>query len=91
MGNVAPMSEQEDWIAATGLRAFNADAQDTAIPTAVLSDPELSLIAKGLYALTLSYQGQPVNPYADSFEDVEEIHAAIDELVEAGLVKRAQP
>src|SRR5690554_4682956 len=68
MGNVAPMSEREGWIAVTGLRPFDADAKDTAIPTAVINDPDLSLIAKGIYGLTLSYQGQPVNPYADTFE-----------------------
>lgn len=82
------MSTNEDWIAATGPRAVSENAEDTAIPYAVLDDPNLSLIAKGLYALVLTGQGQPINPYEDAVEDVEDIRSAIDGLVEAGLVIR---
>ncbi|MFB8190360.1 hypothetical protein ACFC14_13615 [Microbacterium sp. NPDC055988] len=82
------MPTNEDWIAATGPRAVSEKAEDTAIPYAVLDDPHLSLIAKGLYALLLTGQGQPINPYEDAVEDVEDIRLAIDELVEAGLVIR---
>lgn len=85
------MSADEVWIAARGPRAVTDDAEDTAIPYAVLDDPNLSLIAKGMYALVLSYQGQPVNPYEDAIEDAEDIRAAIDELLNAGLVVRVQP
>lgn len=85
------MPEPHDWIAASGPRAVSNDAEDTAIPYAVLDDPHLSLIAKGIYALVLSYQGQPVNPYEDAIEDAEDIRAAVDELLEAGLVMRVQP
>lgn len=84
-------NDAEDWIAAAGPRAVSDDAEDTAIPHAVLGDPNLSLIAKGIYALVLSYQGQPVNPYEDAIEDAEDIRAAIDELLETGLVMRVQP
>lgn len=85
------MPALEDWIAATGPRAVSGRAEDTAIPHAVLGDSRFSLIAKGLYALVLAEQGQPINPYEDAIEDVEDIRAAIDELVEAGLVLRVQP
>lgn len=84
-------NETEDWIAATGPRAVSDDVEDTAIPDAVLDDATLSLVAKGLYALVLSYQGQPVNPYEDAIEDAKDIRAAVDELLEAGLVLRVQP
>lgn len=82
------MAAEEDWIAATGPRAVSKNAEDTAIPYALLDDPGLSLIAKGLYALVLTGQGQPINPYEDGIEDVEDIRAAIEELVGAGLVIR---
>lgn len=82
------MAAEEDWIAATGPRAVSKDAENTAIPFAVLDDPRFSLIAKGLYALVLTGQGQPINPYEDAIEDVEDIRAAIEELVDAGLVAR---
>lgn len=55
-------SEPEGWIAAVGPRAVNADAEDITIPAALLDDGSLSLTAKGLYALVLSLQGQPLNP-----------------------------
>lgn len=77
-----------EWIPAAGPRPINTDPDGVAIPDAVLKDLELSLIAEGLYALVLSGQGQPINPYEDAIEDVEDIRAAIDELVAAGLVLR---
>ncbi|MEJ1922227.1 hypothetical protein [Microbacterium sp. KHB019] len=82
------MSAPDEWIAATGPRPVSSDPNDTAIPDAVLDDPALSLAAKGLYALVLMKQGQPVDPYDDAFEDAADIHTAIDELVAAGLVLR---
>ncbi len=82
------MPTNEDWIAATGPRAVSENAEDTAIPYAVLDDPRLSLIAKGLYALVLTGQGQPINPYEDAIEDVEDIRVAVEELVDARLVVR---
>lgn len=82
------MTEHEEWIAPTGVRAVSDDAEDTAIPDGVINDPDLSLMAKGIYALVLSYQGKPVNPYEDAFESEEDIREAIDELVSAGLIVR---
>lgn len=64
------------------------DPEETVIPDAVLSDPELSLMAKGIYALALSHQSQPINPYDETVESTEVIGVAIEQLVEAGLVKR---
>lgn len=82
------MSQPEEWIAAIGPRIVSDDLQDVAISDAVLGDSELSLMAKGLYALVLTGQGQPINPYEDAFEDVDDIRVAIDELGAAGLVIR---
>ena len=82
------MPTNEDWIAATGPRAVSENAEDTAIPYAVLDDPRLSLIAKGLYALVLTGQGQPINPYEDAIEDVEDIRVAVEKLIDARLVVR---
>lgn len=82
------MAPPSDWIAPTGLRAVDIAPQSTAIPDAVLADPGLSLTAKGIYALVLSYQGQPIDPYQDAIEDEQDIREAIDELVAAGYVVR---
>ncbi|WP_404473548.1 hypothetical protein [Microbacterium aerolatum] len=82
------MPDAEEWIAAYGPRPVSDDPNDSAIPDAVLNDPTLSLTAKGLYAIVLSKQGQPLNPFEDAFEDSKDIHAAIEELVAAGLVVR---
>ena len=81
----------EAWIAATGPRLVSDNPEDFAIPGEVLGDQSLSLMAKGLFALVLTAQGQPINPYDDPVEDVEAIGAAIDELVTAGLVVRVEP
>ena len=77
-----------DWIAPTGLRRVIQDAVATDIPDDAMSDPRLSLIAKGLYALLLTHQGQPIDPYEDAVEDAVEIRAAIDELIENGYATR---
>ncbi|GEK86615.1 MULTISPECIES: hypothetical protein [Microbacterium] len=82
------MPDAEEWILALGLRPVSDDPNDSAIPDAVLNGPSLSLTAKALYALVLSTQGRPLNPFEDAFEDSKDIHAAIDELVAAGLVVR---
>jgi len=81
-------SGSSDWIAPTGVRAVEADAIDTAIPDSAMSDPRLSLAAKGLYALLLTYQGQPLDPYEDAIEDEADIQAAIDELIVNGYAVR---
>ena len=83
-----PMTHTEDWIAAAGVRAAHADIADAVIPDHVLSDPNLSLMAKALHALLIAGQGKPVNPYDDAYEDPSDIAAAIDELIAAGLVVR---
>ena len=77
-----------DWIAPTGLRRVIQDAVATDIPDDAMSDPRLSLIAKGLYALLLTHQEQPIDPYEDAFEDAAEIRAAVDELIENGYATR---
>jgi hypothetical protein len=81
-------SGSSDWIAPTGVRAVEVDATDTAIPASAMSDPRLSLAAKGLYALLLTYQGQPIDPYDDAIEDEADIRAAIEELIESGYAVR---
>lgn len=83
------MSERpSDWIAAAGLRAVEADAGDVGIPPDVLADQKLSLLARGLCALLLAQQGQPVDPYEEAFESEEDLAGAIDELLAAGLAVR---
>lgn len=79
-----------DWIAPAGLRAVGPDTDDAAIPADVLGSPSLSLIAKGVYALTVTHQGQPVDPYDDAVEDAPDIAAAIQELIKAGLIVRVK-
>lgn len=76
------------WIAPASLRAVEADPDATAIPRSVLADPELSLMAKGIYALVLAHQGQPINPYDDAVEDPAAIGGALAELIDAGLIVR---
>lgn len=75
----------------TGLRRFDLSATHTAIPASVMNDPSLSLEARGLFALLLSYQGQPIDPYDDAVEDEADIHAAIEELITAGYAARVEP
>lgn len=77
-----------DWIAAAGLRRVDSDATHTAIPASVMADMSLSLEARGLYALLLPYQGQPIDPYDDAVEDDDVIAAAIEELIAAELAVR---
>lgn len=69
-------------------RLVSGKPEDAVIPDEVLSDPRLSLVAKGLYALALSEQGKPINPYEDAVEANKDIHAAIEELVTARLILR---
>lgn len=82
------MPDDENWIAALGPRAVSDEPEDSAISFSALNDPNLSLTAKGLYALVLSAQGQAVNPFLDALEDADDIQSAIDELVDAGLIVR---
>lgn len=85
------MSPASDWIAPNGVRAVELDAADTSLPDSAMNDPQLSLVAKGLYALLLAYQGQPIDPYYDAIEDEGEIRAAIEELVASGYAVRVKP
>lgn len=78
----------QDWIAAAGVRRLDLDGTHTTIPREAMNDSRLSLEAKGLYALLLSHQGQPINPCEDAIEDLSVIEAAIDELIGAGYVVR---
>lgn len=82
------MSAPSDWIAARGLRRVSADPTELVIPDHILKDADLSLTAKGLFALLVISQGQPVDPFGDACEDRAEITAAIDDLVAAGLAVR---
>jgi hypothetical protein len=84
------MPPSSDWIAPTGVRAVELNAPDTATPGSAMNDPRLSLTAKGLYALLLTYQGQPIDPYDGAIEDEAEIRAAIDELVSNGYAVRVE-
>lgn len=81
-------STATDWIAPTGMRPFDAEATSTATPAAAMNDERLSLAAKGLYALLLSYQGEPIDPYEDAVEDIDDICAAIEELIDCGYAVR---
>lgn len=83
-------SNISDWIAPTGVRRIAPDTLSTQVPETVLSDTRLSLTAKGLYALLLTYQGRPVDPYEDALEDEAEIRAAIDELIAFGYAVRVE-
>ncbi|MFD6699412.1 MULTISPECIES: hypothetical protein [unclassified Microbacterium] len=82
------MTTNSDWIAATGLWPVHEDLTDAVIPDHVLSDPSLSLIAKGLLALLVAEQGKPVNPFDDAYEEEADLRAAVDELIAAGLAIR---
>lgn len=77
-------------IAAAGPRALDPDATTSLVQGSVMNDPRLSLTAKGLYAVLLSYQGQAIDPYEDAIEEDEEIRAAIDELLECGYAVRVR-
>ncbi|HWH25137.1 MAG TPA: hypothetical protein VNT53_00625 [Pseudolysinimonas sp.] len=83
-------SRASDWIAVTGLHAVDPDASTTLVPDMIMNDSRLSLIARGLYALLLSYQGQPIDPYEDAIEDEEEIRTAVDALIETGYAVRVR-
>lgn len=85
------MTQPTDWIAPTGLRLFDPDTTETFVPASAMDDPRLSLVAKGLYGLLLSYQGEPIDPYEDAIEDDTEIRAAIDQLISCGWAVRVQP
>ena len=77
-----------DWIAVTGLHRIDPNATYTAIPTDVMNDPNLSLEARGLFVLLLSYRGQPIDPYEDAIEDAATISGAIEELIAEGYAAR---
>lgn len=82
--------QANDWVAVTGLLLVDPNATTTLVPDVVMEDPRLSLAAKGLYAVLLSYQGQPIDPYEDAIEGEEEIRVAIDELVACGYAVRVR-
>ncbi|WP_193597863.1 hypothetical protein [Microbacterium sp. YJN-G] len=67
---------------------MSADPSELVIPDHVLNDVELSLATKGLFALLVASQGQPIDPFDDALEDPADISAAIDELLLAGLTVR---
>ena len=48
-----------------------------------MQDPDLSLIARGLYAGLLVEQGRPIDPYENGLDEDDELAAAIEELVAA--------
>ncbi|APZ34266.1 hypothetical protein BOH66_08430 [Microbacterium aurum] len=77
-----------DFIAATGLRRVVADSADVEISPDVLADQDLSLIARGLYGLLIAEQGRPIDPYDNAYERDEDLAAAIEELIVAGLAVR---
>lgn len=77
-----------DWITATGVQPSRDDGGTGVLLDRVLADPDLSLMAKGLFALLLEAHGAPVNPYEDAYEDPHDIAGAIDELINRGLAVR---
>ena len=79
-----------DWIAVTGLHRLEPNATHTAIPADVMNDPNLSLEARGLFVLLLSYRGQPIDPYDGAIEDAATIAGAIDELITEGYAARVE-
>ncbi|WP_159084962.1 hypothetical protein [Planctomonas deserti] len=85
------MESASDWIAGAGLRAVRDDAGDVGIPPDILADQDLSLMARGLYALLLAQQGAPIDPYDDAVESPVDLAAAIEELITAGLAVRVAP
>lgn len=82
------MSETEDWIAVRGPLPLDGNPAGVPIPQTVLSDPNLSLMAKGLFSRLLAEPGVPVNPYEDAYEAEDDIAAAVEELIEADLIMR---
>lgn len=82
------VTTKAQWIAAVGLWPVRDDPSEAVIPDHVFADPDLSLLAKGLFAVLIAEQGKPVNPYEDAHEDASDIAAAIDELVDAELAVR---
>lgn len=89
-GEAMTGESNSEWIAVTGLWPVHADVSDATIPDHILADPNLSLMAKGLFALLVAEQGRPVNPCDDAYESPEDIANAIDELVAAGLAVRIE-
>lgn len=85
------VESKSDWIAATGLRTVRDDAGDVGIPPDMLANQDLSLMARGLYALLLARQGAPIDPYDDAVESKVDLAAAIEELLAAGLAVRVAP
>lgn len=81
-------SRASDWIAVTGLHAVDPEATTTMVPAAAMNDWRLSLVAKGLYAALLSYQGQPIDPFENAVEDDDDIASAIEELIANGYATR---
>lgn len=77
-----------DFIAAAGLRRVVVDAADVELSPDVLADQGLSLRARGLFALLVAEQGRPIDPYNDAYESDEDLGAAIEELIAAGLAVR---
>jgi hypothetical protein len=78
----------QEWVAVAGRRLIDPDATTTDVPTVVMNDQSLSLVARGIYVALLSYQGQPIDPYENAIDDDGVITAAINELVAAGLAVR---
>jgi len=61
---------------------------DAEISLDVLADQDLSLKARGLYALLVAELGRPIDPCEDAVESYEGLAAAIDELIRPGLTVR---
>ncbi len=85
------MAAPDFWIAPTGVRLVNPEAVSTTVPVQLMVDAGFSLTSIGLYGELLSYQGVPMNPYQNSIDELEDIRAAIDELVSSGYVVRVPP
>ena len=77
-----------DFVAANGLRRVVVDAAEVVISPDVLAVQGLFLMARGPYALVIAEQGRPIDSYDNAYESDEDLAAAIEELIVAGLAVR---
>lgn len=75
------------WVAPTGLRLIDDEVTRTSVPTAALARDGVSFLGIGLYGEVLSFQGKPIDVFADALDDLHDIRTAVDELVMLGYLK----
>lgn len=82
------MTSYSDLVVARGITATTPRAEVEMRIQQVMSDPALTLPAKGLFVLLAEQGGTPVDPFDDAYEKAEVIYAAIAVLIQAGLALR---